>query len=148
MDPDPSVSIGIFLLIPFVVGINLLLALILYFVKRQLAKFFLINAVISGIVMHFLFGLGIKRHQQIRYESWTFKIRDTTFEITHMKLDSTFSMSESTSEGPSIEFLQGSFRKKGNEYHLITDSTKYVIKNGVLFGFKNNTTFKLTRLDD
>lgn len=148
MDPDPSVSIGIFLVVPFVVGINLLLALVLYFVKRPLAKLFLINSIISAIVMYFLFDLGIKKHQQIRYESWTFKIRDTIFRIDHMKLNSTFSMSESTLPGSSTSFLDGDFRKKGNEYHLVTDSTNYVIKNGVLYGFRKYSTFKLIKLDD
>lgn len=148
MDPDPSVSIGIFLVVPLVVGINLLLALLLYFIRRQFSKLFLINILISGIIMYLVFGLGIKRHQQIRYESWTFKIRDTTFRITHMKLDSTFSMSESTMPGSSTSFLDGNFRKNGNEYHLITDSTNYVIKNGLLSGFKKDSTFKLTKLND
>lgn len=148
MDSDPSVSIGIFLVIPFVVVINLLLALVLYFVKRPLAKLFLFNAIISPIVMYFLFDLGIKRRQQIRYESWAFKIRDTTYRINLMKLDSTFSMSESSDAGSSTEFLQGVFLKKGNEYHLITDSTNYVINNGLLSGFKNDKNFKLTNLDN
>jgi len=65
-----------------------------------------------------------------------------------MKLDSTFSMSENTLPGSSTSFLDGEFRKRGNEYHLVTDSTNYVIKNGVLYGFRKYSTFKLIKLDD
>ncbi|QHS57035.1 hypothetical protein GWR56_16365 [Mucilaginibacter sp. 14171R-50] len=148
MDPDPSISIGILIIVPLVIGINLLLALLLYFTKKELSKLFLVNALISAIIVYFVFDSGIKRHQQIRYESWDFTIGDTVFKITHMKLDSTFSMSESTMPGSSTSFLDGDFRKKGNEYHLITDSTNYVIKNGLLSGFKKDSTFKLTKLDD
>src|SRR5579875_2948152 len=86
-DPDPSVSIGIFLVVPLAIIVNLILAAILYFVKRKYTNVFLINSVIAAVIMYYLFIAGIDRHQRQRYESWQFNLNDTTFRITNNKLD-------------------------------------------------------------
>jgi hypothetical protein len=59
--------------------------------------------------MYYLFNAGIDRHQQLRYEDWSFQIKDTTFRITHSKLDSSFYISYSTNPGSSSDFLEGRF---------------------------------------
>lgn len=115
IDPDPSVSIGILLLVPFVVVVlNLIIALILYFTKKKIAFLFVINSVIAGILMFYLFSKGIDRHQNERLESWKFELQDTTYVITHWKIENTFSISESTNPGSSTGFLDGKFTKKRN----------------------------------
>ena len=147
MNPDPSVSIGILLLVPFVVVFNLFIALTLYFTKRELASLFLLNSVISGLLMFYLFGKGIDRYQNERLESWRFNIMDTAFVITHWKLDHTFSISESTNSGSSTSFLEGKFHENEGEYFLTTDSTKYKIRNEYLYGFRNEIDgIKLTKV--
>jgi membrane protein YdbS with pleckstrin-like domain len=65
-DPDPSVSIAIILVVPAVIIINLAIALVLYFTKREYSKVFVINALVSAIVMYFLFLNRIDRHQNLR----------------------------------------------------------------------------------
>ncbi len=148
MNPDPSISIGILILVPLVVILNLIIALILYFMKRKFVALFLVNSIISGILMSYLFGKGIDRHQNNRLESWNFKLKDETYTITHWKLENTFSMSESSSPGSSTYFLEGKFIKKGNEYYLTTDSTEFIIKNGYLYKFRNeNDSIKLTTIE-
>jgi len=139
MDPDPSVSIGIILLIPFVIIINLIIAGILFFFKKQYSKFFLINAVISAFIINFLFSAEISRHQRDRLESWEFKYKDRIYKIVHWKSEGTFSMSEQLDPGASTEFLEGKFVKFNKEYQLTTDSTKYVIRKNVLYGFGNGS---------
>ena len=94
-----------------------------------------------------LFIAGIERHQRLRYEGWNFKIKDTTFNITHSKLDSTFSMTYSLNPGSSWGFIGGQFIDKGNFYLLTTDTTRFVIRNNFLFGFQNNDSLKLTKND-
>lgn len=139
MDPDPSVSIGIILLIPFVIVINLIIAGILFFFKKQYSKFFLINAVISAFIINFLFSAEISRHQRNRLESWKFKYNNRIYEIVHWKSEGTFSMSEQLDPGTSLEFLEGKFVESNKEYYLTTDSTKYVIRKNVLYGFGNGS---------
>ena len=97
--------------------------------------------------MYNLFIAGISRHQRQLYEDWNFKINDTTFDITHSKIDSTFSMTYSTNPGSSWSFIHGQFIDKHNFYLLTTDTTKFKIKNNYLFGFRNNDSIKLTKLD-
>lgn len=149
IDPEPSVSIAIYLIVPLVIIINLAIALVLYIFKREYSKIFVINSLVSAIIMYFLFFKGIERHQNQRYESWEFNIKDTTFVITHSRLDNTFSISESTHPGSSTEFLDGKLNRNGNEYYLTTDSTKYIIKNEYIFGFRNATDkIKLVKIEE
>eukprot|EP00388_Colpodella_angusta_P019081 GDKJ01047669.1.p1 GENE.GDKJ01047669.1~~GDKJ01047669.1.p1 ORF type:complete len:174 (+),score=16.53 GDKJ01047669.1:334-855(+) len=148
MNPDPSVSIGILILVPFVVILNLIIALILYFFKKEFVSLFLVNSIIAGILMFYLFGKGIDRYQNERLESWNFKLQNTTYNITHWKLENTFSMSESNNPGSSTGFLDGKFIKKGNEYYLKTDTTEFIIKNGYLYKFRNESdSIKLNKIE-
>lgn len=148
MDPDPSVSIGILLLVPLVVVLNLIIALILCFTKKKFAVLFVINSVIAGVLMYYLFGKGIDRHQNKGLESWKFQLQDTTYVITHWKLENTFSISESTNIGSSTELLDGKFTKNGNKYHLTTDTTEYFIKNDYFYKFRSPTdSIKLTKIE-
>lgn len=148
MDPDPSISIGILILIPFVVIVNLIIALVLYFAKREFVSLFVVNSIIAGILMSYLFGKGIDRYQNERLESWKFKLQNTTYVITHWKLENTFSMSESNHPGSSTNFLDGKFTTKGNEYYLTTDTTEFIIKNGFLYKFRNKgDSVKLTKIE-
>jgi membrane protein YdbS with pleckstrin-like domain len=147
-DPDPSVSIALVIVVPVAIIINLAIAMILYFFKREYTKVFVINSLVSAIIMYFLFLNGIERHQNLRYESWKFNRKDTIFAIIHSKLDNTFSMTESTNQGSTTEFLEGKFSENGNEYYLKTDSTEYKIRNEYLFGFRNSKdSIKLTKIE-
>jgi hypothetical protein len=146
-EPDPSVSIGIIIVVPFVIIINLTLAGLFYAFKRQYSKAFLMNSIISAIIMYNLFMAGIGRHQRMRYEGWNFIIKDTIFKITHSKLDSTFSITYSTNPGSSSSFIEGQFIDKNNFYLLTTDTTKFIIKDNFIFGFQNNDSIKLTKID-
>jgi hypothetical protein len=148
MNPDPSVSIEILLLVPFVVVLNLIIALILYFTKKKFALLFVINSVIAGIFMSYLFHKGIDRYQNERLESWKFKSQDTNYVITNWNHEHTFSISESINQGSSASFLDGKFTKKGNEYYLTTDTTEFIIKNEYLYKFRTTTdSIKLVKIE-
>ena len=148
MNPDPSISIGILILVPFAVILNLIIALILYFTKKEFVSLFAVNSIISGILMFYLFGKGIDRYQNERLESWSFKLQNTTYVITHWKFENTFSMSESNNPGSSTGFLDGNFIIKGNDYYLKTDSTEFIIKDNYLYKFRNEKdSIKLTKIE-
>lgn len=147
IDPDPSVSIALVLLLPFVIAINLILSVILYFTKRKYALVFLINTIPSAFLMNYLYIAAINQHQDLRYESWSFKIGDSTYRITHSKLDSSFDMSYNINQSFTVSFLQGKFTNTQNHYLLITDSTNYAIENNYLLGFRRDS-FKLTKIND
>ncbi|TPE46109.1 hypothetical protein [Pontibacter mangrovi] len=148
MDPDPSVSIGVLLFVPFVFTLNLIIAAILFLIKRrEYVNLFLINSIASSIIMFYLFGEGIKRHQRNRLESWEFVKADTTFQIIRWKKENEFSMSYSTDPGSSTGFLDGKCEKENEGFTLSTDSTLYRIKDNYLIGFrKANDRIKLKKI--
>jgi len=115
--------------------------------KRKYSKAFLINSIISAFIMYNLFIAGVGRHQRMRYEGWNFKIKDTTFNITHSKLDSTFGITYSTNPGSSSGFIGGQFIDKKTFYLLSADTIKFTIRNNFLFGFQSNDSIKLTKID-
>ncbi|CAN5448333.1 hypothetical protein BH09BAC3_BH09BAC3_32610 [soil metagenome] len=137
-DPSPDISIAILLLVAYAIGFNIIIAVLLYFVKRKYATLLVVNSLIAGALMFFLFHEGIVRHQNKRVEGWRFNIKDSTFEIQHWKMENTFSISESTTPWSSTSFLEGKFISNGNEYLLATDSTSYQIRGEYLFGFRKS----------
>lgn len=149
MDPDPSVSIGIILLVPFVFVVNLVIAGILFLVKkREYSKVFLVNSIIASIIMFYLFGKGIDRYQNKRLESWTFQKADTTFSLIRWKETNEFSMSYSLNPGSSWGFLDGRCEYENGKWVLKTDSATMKIEKNNLIGLRNPTdTIKMTKVN-
>jgi hypothetical protein len=147
-DPDPSVSIGMVLLVPFVIFLNLVVAAFLFNRKRKLAKLFVVNSMISAALMYLLFTHGVSRHQRERYEIWTFPLNDTVFEINYYKPDSTFSLSYETGNGSSTTFIYGKVLPMNMQYELSNSTVRLIIKDSLLFGFRSaNDSIKLKHLD-
>src|SRR5690554_6298864 len=111
MDPHPSESIGIIILVPFIFIINLVLAGILFLIKKKgYSKIFLANSIIASIIMFYLFEEGIDRHLNNRIEDWTFQKADTIFSLTRWKNTNDFSMTYSLNPGSSWSFLDGHYK--------------------------------------
>lgn len=150
MNPDPSISIGILLLVPFVFIINIIIGGILHFLKKKKSsKLFFINSILSSIIMFYLFGKGIDRYQNKRLESWEFTKVDSIFRLTRWKKTNEFSMSYSLNPGSSWGFLDGKCIEKNGNWYLTSDSLKMEIIDGEkLIGFRNQTdTIKLNKLE-
>ncbi len=148
IDPDPSISIGLIILVPLVFGLNLIAAGIVYFIKKEFVKLFLFNTIIASTIMYFLFIEGINRHQRLRLESWEFQKTDTIFTIIRWKESNTFNMSYSTNPGSSWGLEGGSCEIESDEIILYGDSTEYKIKDMMLFGFREvRDTIKLKKIE-
>jgi hypothetical protein len=139
MDPDPSLSIAIIVLVPLAFFLNIIIAAILFFLKlNQYSIIFLANSFFSSFLMNDLFSEGIQRHQKNRLESWTFTKADTTFRVTRWKKENEFSISYSTDPGSSWGFIEGACELTDDGFVLTTDSTRYVIKENYLFDFRRS----------
>jgi len=136
IDPDPSVSIGIIFLVPSVFIVNVIISIIVAFIKKEFASLFVINSVIASILVYVLFLQGIDRHQKKRYETWQFSLIDTTFEIRLNKIDTTFNVYYKTTNSYSVGFMEGKYTIKHNEYYLVSDSAQLKISNETLYGFR------------
>ena len=146
-DPDPSVSIGILLVVPAAIIINLIIAAILFVIKRQFVKAFLINSIIAGVIIYYLFTNAIDQHQARHYDAWQFIQSDTTFELLLSKQDTTFYMTYSTNPGSSTSFISGHFIRNNDNYNLTNDSIRMMIRNEFLYRFRNKSdSIKLTKI--
>lgn len=147
MNPDPSVSIALILLVPLIFVVNLIISGVFYFLKkREYSRLFIINSVMASFIMSYLFQKGIDQYQENRFDSWEFTKADTTFLIIRWKETSDFDMSYSTSPGSSIGFLSGKCETINDTYILTTDSTKYIIKDRYLLGFRGvNDTIEIKK---
>jgi len=140
MDPNPSVTIGIILLVPFVFVLNLIIAGVLFYAKKkEYARIFLINSVTASILVFYLFVKGIDRHQNKRLEQWTFQKADTTFSLTRWKETNEFSMTYSLNPGSSWGFLDGHCVNENGIWIFNADSLIMKIDNENLIGFRNET---------
>jgi len=147
IDPEPSISIGVIVLVLFVFVLNLIIAGVLFYAKKnEYSRVFLVNSVIASIIMFFLFGKGIDRHQNKRIEQWTFQKADTTFSLIRWKETNEFSMTYSLTPGSSWGFLDGYCENKNGIWILRADSVTMQINKNELIGFRNSTdTIKMMK---
>ncbi|MFA7445983.1 MAG: hypothetical protein WCY89_08555 [Flavobacteriaceae bacterium] len=150
MNPDPSISIALIILVPMAFILNILIALILYFLKKKEYSFlFLINSVISSVLIFIIFNKGIENHQNKLLESWTFQKNDTIFMLTRWKLSDSFSMSYSLNPGSSWSYWEGQCVQdnESNQWILsVSDSVKLKISDDYLIGFRKETdTIKMSK---
>lgn len=139
MEPDRSSSLQIVVLVPGVILINLFTAIFLYFLKSVHSKLYLLNAVISGVLMGYLFLERIDEHQKLRYGRWIFMKDDRLYEIKFVNVDSTFTMNYSTHLGTTSEYLKGKMIYVDDQILLKSGTITYRVKNGYLFDFSSKT---------
>lgn len=113
-------SIAIIVLVPIAFLINILIAIIFFFIKKtSLTSIFVINAIPSSSITYYSFGNEMRRQSSLELESWSFKRNDTLFELNRYKKRNEFDMSYSLSSGSSGNFLNGKYIKQQNGIILI-----------------------------
>lgn len=113
-------SIAIIVLVPIALLINILIAIIFFFIKKtSLTSIFVINAIPSSSVTYYSFGNEMRRQSSLELESWNCKRNDTLFELNSYKKRNEFDMSYSLSSGSSGNFLNGKYIKQQNGIILI-----------------------------
>ena len=132
----PDSAMGIYIVVPFVFLINLIVAGILYLFKKRYSYIFLINAILSSIIMYNLFVYGMQRTMDSMYDSWEFSKNDTLFLIDKANKFNEFSMSYMTEPGSSTQYISGSTKSKGDTLLLLTGSTRMYIVNGMLYNLR------------
>lgn len=135
-------SIAIIVLVPIAFLINILIAIIFFFIKKtSLTSIFVINAIPSSSITYYSFGNEMRRQSSLELESWSFKRNDTLFELNRYKKRNEFDMSYSLSSGSSGNFPSGKYIKQQNGIILISDSIKMRIEGNKIIGFgKTNDT--------
>ncbi len=133
---ESSIAIAIIVLVPIAFLINILIALIFFFIKKtSLISIFVINAIASSIITYYSFGNEMRRQSSLELECWSFKRNDTLFELNRYKKRNEFDMIYSLLPGSSWNFLNGKYIKQQNGIILISDSIKMRIEGNKLIGF-------------
>src|SRR5687768_12395475 len=82
-EPDPSVSIGIVIIAPFLFGVNVLVATVLYFRKAGIVfRFFLINAFVAPMIFYWAWNSWYSGRTETNYTVYSFTVRQQNFELT------------------------------------------------------------------
>ena len=138
-DPDPSVSIALIIIIPSIILVNIIIAGILWFFKKnKLSQILLLNSLIASIIAYFLWDKAIERHQNRIWEIYSFEFKNKKYQININKPDDIFGITESANPGSSWTYQDGIIKRQNETIILETDSTKYIIKNDSISGFTKN----------
>jgi len=149
INPDPSVTIGIFILVPIVFIVNIIIAGILFIFKRkEYGKLFLINSIIASILMYYQFTKGIDRHLNNELESWEFVNSGKTYSLNRWKNTNEFDITYSTGPNSSSGFLYGKCKQINHDWILTADSFSMQIQENKLIGFLNESdTIQMRKIE-
>ena len=84
--PDNSISIALLFIISKIFLANLIIAGILYFIKKYYAIFFIINAFLSPCLLYFLFVQYIEISYRNSIDSWEFFIDNIKYTILYSNI--------------------------------------------------------------
>jgi len=139
INPDPSVSIYLIGVLPFIFIVNLIISGAMYIMKKKYAVYFLINSFVSVIIMYLLFGWATEQNVKKTMEIWNVSINDIKYEIIRNKQDNTFYTSIDLGNGAfrGIEKDQGIVYLRSDTLFFQTiDSIQYFIHDNFIFNFK------------
>jgi hypothetical protein len=137
MKPDPSVSIGIVLIVPILFGINLIIGLTLYFLKKPLFKIFLVNTIICPLIFYALWSLWFMNYHERNNTEYKFSINDIVYELNIGKNNEYFYLCDQNNDG---RVYVGKYEKKGDSILLKDPEAEMYIIDNKLFEFPEKRT--------
>jgi hypothetical protein len=139
INPDPSISIYLALVLPSLFLANIIVAGIMYKVNKKYTLHFIINSFVSVLLMYFLFGWAIERNLKRTMEKWNVFSKGVKYEIVRYKKNNTFYLSVDLGN----DAFQGMEKDRGFVYlrndtlfFSTVDSNHYFIHDGFIFNFK------------
>jgi hypothetical protein len=137
MKPDPSISIGIILIVPILFGINLIIGLILYFLKKPLSKIFLINTIICPLIFYALWSLWFMDYHKRNNTEFKFSLNEIVYELNIGKNNEYFYLCDENNKG---RVYVGKYEKKGDSLILKDTKARMYIIDNKLFEFPEKRT--------
>ena len=137
MNPDPSISIGIVLIAPLLFGINLIIGLVLFFLKKPLSNLFFLNSIICPLIFYALWKLWFLNYHERNNTEYKFILNDIVYELNIKKKTEYFYLSDEDDNG---RFYVGKYEKIGDSIKLTDGDIKMYIVNNKLIGFPEKPT--------
>jgi hypothetical protein len=145
MEPDPSVSIFILLITPVLFGINLIVALILYFQKKPLSQLFFINSVVCPLIFYMLWNLWFVNYNERNNTEYKFSINEIVYELSIGKKTEYFYLCDENNNG---RVYVGKYERKGDSLILKdTEAEMYIIDNKLYEFPEKRTEIDLTKTE-
>lgn len=141
--PDPSISIGLTVIVPFLFVLNIILGLLLYTLKfKHIAVAIFVNSVVSPLIFYFIWTSWYSKHDDRNYSIYSFDIGQSQFEINLSRNDNHFSITDITSqhEGTTSELYYGKFQVKADSVLMMSNEHNMFIVNGKLFLFPRDSS--------
>ena len=150
--PRPDISIALVIIIPLIFGANIVVGLILYFLKkRQTANIVFANSVVGPVMFYFLWTLWFMGWRDRNFTEYSFEIEENKFEVSLSKTSDYFSISDITNQinGSTTGLFSGEYQINGDTIVLADGPTQMQIVNNRLLGFpQSRTEIELTRVTD
>ncbi|NCQ12258.1 MAG: hypothetical protein GW809_09005 [Bacteroidetes bacterium] len=147
MEPDPSVSIGIVIIVPFLFVLNIITGILFYFFKSKLSNLFFINSIVCPLIFFGIWNLWFMNYHDRISERFDFVIGEKNYEVSLSKKSDYFSISNMTNQpnGSTTGLYFGEYERKGDSIKLTDGETKMYIIENKLIGFPEKPTeIKLT----
>jgi hypothetical protein len=140
LKPDPSISIGIVLILPILFGINLIIAIMLYFLKKPISKLFFANSIICPIIFYAFWNLWFMNWAERNYVEYSFGVDNRKLEVSLSKTSEYFSISDKSNQknGSTTGLYFGKYEKIGDSIKLTDGEKKMYIFENKLIGFSEN----------
>jgi len=134
-------------ILPLSFFLNLIIAFVLYLLKKHYVRFFIINAFVSFIIMWFLFAW--KNKENACYEYYSFSIEGKIYEISKHKVDGEFSIMVENKLLANSWNLKGwgTTKVKNDTIHFLSiDSCQYYIYGDTLYNFEGIDKIKVKKV--
>lgn len=138
----------IYIVVPLALIINIIIGVILFFIKRVYSPLFFINCIVASVITYWIFTLEMSNQYREHFDNWSFNLKDTTFRITKWNQYNEFSISYSEGSRSSISFLDGKCEQKKDTLLLIADSIRMFIHNDKLHNFRKSKNPIALKIDN
>ena len=140
--PDPSVSIGLVVIAPFLFGVNIILAVLYFRKSKQIASLFLINSIVSPMIFSFIWMFWYDGYAKRYYTQYSFSIGSDRFEIDLSKTSNDFLITDITNQqnGTTTDVYYGKYQIKGDTILMVSLEHKMFILDRKLYYFPRDSS--------
>jgi hypothetical protein len=147
--PSHDMAIVLIYMIPLVILINIIIASIMFFIKKYYTPFFILNIFISVVMLIFFFDWYSYTPTSKEYQYLEFKIDNIDYRIycaPFRKLGNKYSITVDLGGGLFRRYDDGIINKQNDTiYFFSVDNTQYYIYKEYLYNFKGIDKIKVNR---
>ena len=135
--PDPFMSVGVESHRLEIFGVNILIGIIVFFIKKRLSVLFFVNTIVCYWIFSFFWNSWIENHPYSTSE-YNFKVENRNFILSIDKNPDHFGIDEIISESKDSLITIGMYKKVGDSLKLTSmQETMYFYKDQ-LIGFSES----------